>query len=513
MRQPGPWRRGAVLALGLAAIVLWQAQFAQNPRALDSTFRQSQSQGLFWAGDFVYFFYYLGLFPVAVAGPGYASVFAPGFQTPSEYSVEGARRFLIEHRKDLVMDRLWTFEAGEYGRILLYVPDALLKGAPRSPSVRPCHAIVFILSLGLVFLSCWAIRRPVLGAVLVLFFGSDPFQLFEVYAHEGVFGWPISTALLVLALHLPMLGDEPCARHSFWLVPLVTACLLATVWTVRSEPLPIILSAAATYLCVAGGVGWGRRVGAVLVLLATFWATSTAWDAYYRAKFDQARDVVAALGGHPMPRMRRVHHGLWHPVWTGFGDFDTKYGHAWFDQTAYRFALPVLEQKYGETSRLNRYDMLNSFWDDDKMYRKLPEDLPHYADVLRADIKGKILSDPAWYLGILSRRAWRVLSETTPVQLAVGGWRLRLPFHGLVFLPLIGLLLVARSWTRLKLALFMLPLSLTALAIYSGGGTCFYSCYHLVAAAILVTDAPAGLLLLRGSLARGGRGGAGAPSA
>lgn len=504
MSGPRPRRRAAVLVFGLAAIVAWQAQFARNPGALESTFQQSGSQGLFWVGDFVYFYYYLGLYPVSVAGPGYMSVFGQGSRTPTDYSVEGARRFLTDNRTDLVMDRLWTFRSGEYGRIFLYLPDLLLKGAPRDPSVLPCHAFVFIVSLCLVFLSCWAIRRPILGAALVVLLGSNPFQLFEVYANENVFGWPVSTALLVLALHLPMLRDESPARHSLWLVPLMTGCLLATVWTVRTEPVAIILSAAATYLVVAGRVGWRRRVGAVLVLVAAFWATSAAWEAYYRVKFNRAREVVAALGGHPMPQMVLVHHRFWHPVWMGLGDFDTKYGHAWWDLGAYRFALPILARKYpGEAPpALNAYSLLNAFWDDDRVYRKLPDELPHYGEVLRADVLETIGRDPRWYLGILSRRAWRVLSETTPVQLAVGGWHLGVPFHGLVLLPLVGVLAAARSWMPLKLALFMLPLSLPALAIYSGQGTCFYSCYHLVAAAILVTEAGAGFRFVRGLLAR-----------
>ena len=44
-------------------------------------------------------------------------------------------------------------------------------------------------------------------------------------------------------------------------------------------------------------------------------------------------------------------------------------------------------------------------------------------------------------------------------------------------------------------------------------GTCFYSCYHLVAAAILVTRARAAFRFLRRLLVRGGQRGAGGPSA
>ena len=36
----------------------------------------------------------------------------------------------------------------------------------------------------------WRLRKPLLGVLLVLLLGSDPFQVFEVYRNNNVLGWP-----------------------------------------------------------------------------------------------------------------------------------------------------------------------------------------------------------------------------------------------------------------------------------------------------------------------------------
>ena len=69
-----------------------------------------------------------------------------------------------------------------------------------------------------------------------------------------------------------------------------------------------------------------------------------------------------------------------------------------------------------------------------------------------------------------------------------------------MLLPVLGLLVWARSWMLAKLVCFSLPLSLTAVLIYSGNGTCFYSCYHLlVAAVVAAVGVELALVPLRGA--------------
>jgi hypothetical protein len=64
---------------------------------------------------------------------------------------------------------------------------------------------------------------------------------------------------------------------------------------------------------------------------------------------------------------------------------------------------------------------------------------------------------------------------------------LPLPFTGLLLLPVAALAWWKRDWIAMRLLVFSLPTSITALAIYSGGNTPYYSVFHLCTAAILVS--------------------------
>jgi len=488
-----------LLVLAMAAIPPWQWTFTTALERLDSRYRIEAASGLYNHDlrKFFYFLRYLGLYPVAtMGGPVDYSGLYPTFDLadPIEDSEDGARRQLAEHGSQLIMDAGWNTRLGDHGRMFLYYPDALIRGTTRGLSVRPCHRLVFIGGLCALFFGFWWIRQALLGTVVVLLIGSNPFQLFEVYVRDNVFGWPISTAAWVLALHLPLLGRRPPWRY-VWVVPLVTGPLLATVRTIRSEPPLIILSVAMTYLLLTNA-DWRRRLTLIGLLVASFTLAACAWNAYFQAKIKRTQEVVARAGGHPYAGPLRLYHTVWHSVWCGLGDFDKKHGYVWDDRIANDYALPILREQYHvdvPPPRPGHY-FVDAYWDDAMLYPKLPEDLPHYDDVLQEKVLRDMRNDPLWYAGIVGHRIWRILSDTTPVQIAIRPWRLTLPMHGLVFLALLAVLIASRSWMLCKLLCFGLPLSLPALLIYSGGGMSYYSCYHVFCAAILC------VLILQGAL-------------
>jgi len=460
--------RIVVLVGGCVAIVLWQRALAPHAFAQGRPYRLLAASGLqelqshARLARFVYFYHYLSLFPVAIE------------RDRLVYSRQGAERLLATAGDSLVMEWGHAIRGGELGKLFLYLPDVLLKGRPQAPSVRPANSAAFVLALMALFVAFWWIRQPFLGALCVLFLGSNPFQLREVYENENVFGWPITACLFVLALHLPLLARRRGSSAYAWLVPALTGVLMGTVRQIRSEPVPILLSAAVVYL-VASGLRWRRRAALLVLLGLSFVATSRAWQAYFDHKFEQARAVVAQAGGHVYPGPRDRYHAFWHAIWCGLGDFDTRHGYAWDDMAAARYARDAVMERYGidlpEMEPGQRYTW--GYWDQGERYYKAHCEMPHYAEVLREKVLHDLTHDPLWYLGTLVRRLGRVLAQTTPVRVAIGPRWVTLPMHGAVFLPLLALLALRRRGLFLKLACF------------SGGRTPFYSCYHLFAAAIL----------------------------
>ena len=168
--------------------------------------------------------------------------------------------------------------------------------------------------------------------------GSNPFQVSAVYYESNVFGWPITTTLLVLALHVPLLSGRRTSPFYYWTLPLVTGLLLASIRQVRTEPVLVIAAAGLSYL-FASSLRWRVRLALALLLGVCFLWGSHEWKQFFDRKFAEAYAVVKAAGGHTYDGPRQSHHFLWHALWCGLGDFDRKYGYPWDDLAAEKYAF------------------------------------------------------------------------------------------------------------------------------------------------------------------------------
>jgi hypothetical protein len=503
-----PRVRTAFLLTGLCLIPLWQAVNYLNVRHLDPGLGVTCSSGIQGEARFAYFLHYLNLYPVTTVKP--LESYRDKLDGAPLYSRAGARRLLAKYPGDLVTEHGHTTRYGDHGKTWLYLLFAWLRGTAEDPSCIPLNALAFVLALELVFLAFWYIRQPVWGAVLTVLAGSNPFQLFEVYGRDNIFGWPITACLFVLALCLPLLAGRKLPRLALLSIPVAAGLLLATVRQVRTEPaLPVL---AAAFACLAAArLRLRTRLGLLLLLGVSFWGGSRGWQAFFHHKIREADRLVGRVGGHPYPGPRDHYHMYWHPIFCGLGDFDTKYGYAWDDRAAAKYALPVLKRDYGVDVPV--YDggwiYRNAFWDADRIYYKTPYELPHYQDVLRDKVLHDVRGDPLWYANILAHRLYHLVKDTTPVRAQVGRWTafsVSLPpvAAGLLGLVVVAVLVMARQRLWLKVLCLTLPTSLLALLVYAKGNACHYSCYHLVVAAIVITwGLEAGLELLRALFVRG----------
>jgi hypothetical protein len=497
----GP-RKKLVLFAGIVAIIAWQWGFAFHDAKIDDTYRNTAASGMHNDVYFVYFLWYKNLFPV-VSTAAYQPCHhqcAPVQESmaPAALTHAAADAVIKNQPKTLQMDSGWTWYAGDRGKVLLYMLDVWMKGSPWRPSVKPFHRFVWIGGLCGLFFAFWRIRRPWLGGLCVLFIGSDPFQLYEVNARDNVFGWSISTAVILLAIHLPLLTNKRVDRRWAFAYPIVTALMMATIRTFRSEPLPMLAGALLAYMLVhfAGVYSkretWLRRGALVATFFVFFLLGGTLWNNYFLVKQAEASRVVTAAGGHAYPGNVRLYHHFWHPVWCGLGDFDKKYGYVWDDTRALAYAKPILEQKFHEYVPSAFFTApndgsLSEYWDSDGVYKKLPYDIENYNEIIRDKVLDDIKHDPKWFADILYKRVERVLTEATPVRLSTrtGWWNV--PWiSGKYFLPLLVLAFVARAKFATKLLLFTLPSVTTALIVFCDRGIHWYGIFHLFTAAILV---------------------------
>jgi len=446
------------------------------------TYRLQASGGMLgWQQDFLYFLYYLNLYPVATVT-----------EEPLEMSREGAERVFQTRGDTLVMERFWTVRYGDLLKTYLFLPDAYADGKPAErPLMVLANASAWIFALLALYVAFWNVGQPILGALLVLLLGSNPFQVSEVFAYNNVFGWVITTGVLALALTLTFLVDRRPSWVAIALAPIATGLLLATVRQIRTEPVLVGASVLLAYLS-ARALGWRVRALLVGLLAASFLFGSWAWSSYFDAKFREAYLKVKAAGGHPYDGPRHLHHFVWHAIWCGLGDFDTRYGYKWNDVEGMAYALPIMRARGFEATghpslKRQPFDALTLgvYWDRARKYARTPFEVPEYIQVIREKVVHDITHDPVWYLTILAKRVGRLVTDTTPPTLARGdGHAVSLPrsfVWGLLPLAVAAVAVRARSAFVLKLLLFLAPLASTALLVYSGQGTTYYSVIHLVA--------------------------------
>ena len=467
------WLFGGLLLIGCSQGAIYKSSYGVQR---DAPYQITASSGLQDESRFVYFYHFLGYYPVA-------TMRADALLEPTR---AGAQRELAQHGASLRTEIGHTTRYGDLGKVWLYFPDLMLRGYRGDLSARPASVIAFVLALMLVYTSACLARLPIFGLALVLAVGSNPFQISEVYMRDNVFGWPIIALLLVLAVNLPLIAGN--SRTGWrWAAPLLTALLMATVRQLRSEPALILGAVGVVYLFLPG-LRWRTRVGLTILLLAGFIGVSAAWTAYFLHKIRQADEVTARHGSRPYPGPRDLHHMVWHPIWCGLGDFGDAKGYVWDDRAAARFALPILRSRGaidGLELKGKNYNF-NAYWDQERHYYRTPYEVPGYNDVIREKVIGDITSHPIWYAGILAKRSLRVLTDTSPVRLTLGSYWIPLPIYGWMLLPAVGILIWARSFKPLLLIAVAASTSLTALIVYSGGNITMYSSYHLVLAALLI---------------------------
>lgn len=470
-------KRGSLRALlaGIAAISLWQASMLPLRHHLDRTHRLTASIGMGvrdW-DRFFYFEYYRGLFPVMSTA------------AHLESSPEGAERALSEQGASLQTESFYLTRFGAWGRLLPLWVDGLLRRNPLAASLKPFNILLFDVALLALFAAYWNLGATTLGLITVALLGSYPFQLASVF-EDNVFSHPISVAALLLALHLHMIVPLRRLGASLAIVPVLSGALLGSFIQIRSEHLFLVVSPLLVYLMLPR-IPWVERGLLALLLLASLAGTTFVWERHWRSELAAAEQTVRDAGGIVYSGPRAGGHPVWHSLFCGLGDFAGELGYRWNDKAAYAYAAPILKQSYRSDIALNPAEpyFTNLKYPDGHFLVKW-ESLPEYDAVLREKILRDLRTHPLVFVKLAGLRAARLFTDTAPIGLTLLGRSASVPFVGLASLPILYALLRKRNWVLLELIGFTAPLAFTALLVYSGSGTPYYSIYPLLCASLLL---------------------------
>ncbi len=417
------------------------------------------------AKHFFYFFYYTGYFPLA------------SLNDSLEYSVPGAYYEITHNGKDLIMEYKHWSRLGENLRIITFYPDAIIKGSARSPSVKLFNAIVFVVALIIFFTGFYLNNRGVLGLISVTIVMFTPYFIYEVYANENIFALLGATFMITAGMLSPYLFANTGQKIGYTLlVSLLSGFIIGFMSEIRGEIMVVALSA--LIIVFASKDTIFRKIFFLLFFILTLITTKSLIRSYFDKKFEDTYKLVVKYGGHPYTGPRIEQHRFWHPVFCGLGDFDTQYGYEWNDRVAYRYAIPILNKKYGMHLKYSGKLHLDQYYDEDSLYYVKFDEIDQYEEVVRDKVISDILNDPVWYLKILFRRMLRILHVTAPFY-----------WLGVPFILLLIILWRFKQCDLLVLLLSSLPLSLTPFLIYSGGNATLNSFFpELTLAIILCTS-------------------------
>lgn len=468
-----------ILSIFLLIIVVWQAGYYLNAEHITNEYRRKDAGGFAYhrAHHFLYFFYYLGLFPVVS-------------DAEKVYSEEGAAAIIEEKGETLMMEYGHWSRLGESARIWAFLPDAWLRQTAKDPSITLFNSLFFLTGLLLVFAAFWRAGLPLIGFLLVLFIGSNPFYLFETYANQNIFSLSTSVALILLALYLPVIFSQE--RKSEWLIAVFAGVLIGFACNVRAENLPVIVSCVLV-LAMHLNYSVGKKLLYIALLVLSYYATDKGIKQHFDRHFEEAYAVVEEAGGHPYTGDKIESHRFWHPVFCGLGDYDRKYGYEWNDIVAYKYAIPVLKEKYNlDLNYSGDKYYLDQYYDADSLYYVKFDEIDAYEQVMKEKVLGDINRDPFWYIDILLKRVNRILDHTSPVGYGFGYLDIR--GVGWLIIPLLLLLVWLKQWNYLKILIFTMPLLATSLIIYSKGESTYSSPYHLIMLAVIISFVAEGVI-------------------
>lgn len=414
------------------------------------------------AKQFTYFHYYTGDFPLATLNEDLT------------YTKEAALKEIEENGEDLIMEYQHWARLGENARIWAFMPNALLAGSPENPNIKLFNVLAFVAGLLLLYFGFWRSQKVLYGLIMVLMINLTPFYIFEVFARQNIFGLLGSVFFMVLGLNIYAIFKKESLKYLL-VSAVVSGAIIGFFSEFRNE-VSMVIGALILMMALVKNQHVLSRVVLVLLCFLSFSGSKKLIKSHFAREFDRTAELVEKAGGHVYNGKKIGGHRFWHPIFCGLGDFDEKYGFEWSDKAAYRYAMPILNDKYGMDLKYSDKYHLDNYYDADSIYYVKFDDIEEYEQIMKEKVMFHVKDDPGWYITIIAKRIVRTLTRTIP-----------LPYIGWLIFPVAFILIRKKYWEYLKLIIIALPLSATSIIIIAGGGNTYNSVFvYFVLLAILM---------------------------
>ena len=184
----------------------------------------------------------------------------------------------------LLMEYKHWSRLGEHARIWAYLPNSWLKGSPEDPSIKLFNALVFTLSLCVLFYGFAQTKYRMTGLLLVALINITPFFIFEVYVNMNIFGLMGSVLFLCLGLLAPSLLGEKRSFSKMAILVLLAAWVVGVATEMRNEITVVFLSLLLMVLFIGKQKLWQKALLLVVVILG-FWSSKEMVRTHFAKKW------------------------------------------------------------------------------------------------------------------------------------------------------------------------------------------------------------------------------------
>ncbi len=455
-------------------VTIWQSFFYFGKVQVTSEYRRADATGFnhWWGQNFVYFYYYLDLFPLTTT------------DTNLVYSKTGAWNVIKKHPLSLRMEWNHWARFGESARIWLYMPYAFLTSSAQSPQIIFTNYIIFLVVLITILIISWINRKIVLGIITTIILGNSPFLLYEIYNNNNIFGLMAVYFVFLLLIHLPIIW----ATNTKWIyiIPFISGIIIGVMHNIRAESSIMFLSCFIVYLFSKNKIF--QKISLIFISLLTFYATNKSIQLYFKNKYLQTYQIVKKYNGVPFEGDRTAVHPLWHPLLCGLGDYDNKYDFKLHDTDVYNRILPILRKIQHKELRYpgNSIYSMDEYYDSLGFYYKKPETINGYDSIAKQIFLSSIKKDPLWYGNILIKRLRDFLFHLSPIGIGIYSKLITIPVSGWFNILFILLLSYFNAYRFLSIILFTMPLGFSVILVYSKYNNSYQSIYHLFSICFII---------------------------
>ena len=364
-----------------------------------NNFYQSQGEAGMYKNEnqFFYFNYYLDLFPLK-------SKVNP---TIDELNKKAAKKKL-QDVKNLIMEENHTIRFGGFFSHYLYYFDAFIFDNILNPELKVFNIIFYNFSLLLLFFGFHLNQNTKLGFIFCFLMISNPFQVFEVYKHENIFGLMISLTILMGSFFLILKSLERNKKFLFFLTLyiILLVIILNFFYFVRSNVVIFVIPFLISIFFL--NIKMNIKITSLLFIILSLNTMNYLFSNSIDNKINKTKEMLKLQNGKYLDVPYEIHEKYF-PLYVGIGEYKNNLDVGfWDDYVGNKFLLDsenidvsiIMSKKSNNFYNLHPVGFVDNF---DNYFK---------TEILRL-----FKSEPFFFVELLFNRLTTSINNLTPITL------------------------------------------------------------------------------------------------